>query len=247
MAHYRQTIRDAVAAVLSGQTEAGTNVFTSRARPVLEILQKREMVLSVYTADEESERNGDSYLLQRQLTVSIEGMAGGGDDLDDVLDDLAGEVEALIDADPMLGNLLSEELVLVGTTSEITARGNQQVGAFKMDYSCAYLTDRQRAGYLPGDNPDDDIPNPPTPTLVTTSATPSAVGYATQLGAATLADSPIPVPDPDDDGALPLDQQDDAIRLLDEDTTLQQAQPTAPTDSVCTDEGCDVPAWGGEQ
>lgn len=248
MAHYRQTIRDAVAAALTGNTGAGANVFTSRARPILEILQRKEQVLSVYTADESSERNGDGYQLARRLTVSIEGMAGGGDDLDDVLDDLAAEVEAAIDADPMLGNVLSEELVLVGTTSEITARGNQQVGAFKLDFECAYLTERQVPNYLPGDLPGDTITVPPVPTVVTTSTEPSAIGYVEPLTPAVLTDTPIPAPAPDDGEALPLTQQDDVVRAMDTDVTLQPAQPAAATDSVCDDEaGCDLPAWGGEQ
>lgn len=244
MPHYRQTIRDAVADVLHGNTAAGENVFTSRARPVLEILQKRELVLSVYTADEASKRNGDSYLLNRGLVVSIEGMAGGGDDIDDVLDSLAQQVEDLIDADPMLSNLLSEEMVLVSTSSEITARGNQQVGAFRMDYECAYQTNRQRTGYMPGDNPDDVIPTPPLPNLVVTSGHPTAVGYVSTITDDYLRCNPLPMPDPDetDEDHLPIEQQDNAIRMMDEDLLITQ-----PTETGCEDGACDNPVWGGER
>lgn len=150
--HYRQRIRDAVAERLANaETLAGPNVFTSRARPILEILQKREAVLSVYTADETSQRSRDGHLLERTLTVSIEAAAGGGDDLDDVLDVLAEQVEAAIDADPTLGFLLSDDMELTATTSEITARGNQQVGAFRMDFEAKYLTQRitEQPGVLP--------------------------------------------------------------------------------------------------
>lgn len=141
--HYRQQIRDALAARLAAaETRAGSNVFTSRARPILEILQKREAVLSVYTADEASKRAQDGYLLERTLTVSVEAAVGGGDDLDDLLDLLAEQVEAAIDADPTLGNLLSDDMELTTTSSEITSRGNQQVGAFRMDYEAKYLTGR---------------------------------------------------------------------------------------------------------
>lgn len=141
--HYRQRIRDAVAQRLrAANTTAAANVFTSRARPVLEILQRREAVLSVYTGDESSERSPDGHLLNRTLTVSIEGMAGGGDDLDNLLDVMAAQVEAAIDADPTLGFLLSEDMNLTATTSEISARGNQQVGAFRMDYEARYQTQR---------------------------------------------------------------------------------------------------------
>lgn len=234
MAHYRQTIRDAVAAVLKDNTEAGANVFTSRARPVLEILQKGQAVLSIYTSDESSNMDGDGYLLDRTLTISIEGMAGGGDDLDDILDDLCAEVEALIDADPMLGAVLSSEMVLTTTTSEITARGNQQIGAFKLDYECGYKTDRQRTGYMPGDAPDFVIPTPPIPSLVTVSGEATPIAYVAPLTDAVVDDAPA--------------TQDDALRLLDTDTALQQAQPAAPTESVCDDEtGCDLTAWAGDK
>ena len=74
--HYRQRIRDAVAQrLLAANTTAAANVFTSRARPVLEILQRREAVLSVYTGDENSERSPDGHLLNRTLTISIEPLA----------------------------------------------------------------------------------------------------------------------------------------------------------------------------
>lgn len=165
--HYRQRIRDAVRnALLAADTKAGQNVFTSRARPVLEILQKREAVLSVYTADESSEVSGDSHLLVRKLVVSIEGMAGGGDDLDDYLDDFAEQVEAAVDADPDLGNLLHSEMLLVSTTSEISARGNMQVGAFRLDYECEYLTRR-----IPLE------PDGPVPDRVYTNPQPHAERY----------------------------------------------------------------------
>ena len=155
--HYRQRIRDALASALTGQTSAGTNVFTSRARPILEILQRKESVLSVYTADESSERNGTGYLLDRKLQVTVEGMMGGGDDLDDQLDLLAQQVEAVIDADPTLGNLLSEDLVLAATATEISARGNMQVGAFRLDFECSYQTERIVEQPLPGFPPQEVI------------------------------------------------------------------------------------------
>lgn len=172
--HYRQRIRDAVAARLTAAgTLAGANVFTSRARPILEILQKREAVLSVYTADETSVRDPDGYLLRRTLVVSIEGAAGGGDDLDDYLDLMTEQVEAAIDADPTLGALLTDEMELTATASEISARGNQQVGAFRMDYECVYLSDRGVDAGLG--------PEPPLPTSVTINSEPIPDAYVRPL------------------------------------------------------------------
>ncbi len=173
--HYRKRIREAVRALLTAaDTLAGPNVFTSRARPVLEILQRREVVLSVYTADEESQRSEDGHLLVRTLEISVEGIAGGGEELDDVLDDLAGQVEAAVDADPTLGALLHDDMELTSTTTEITARGNMQIGAFRMTFACQYVTERIA-----------QQPGPPLPTRVYVNPMPD---YGDDLPAGGCAD-----------------------------------------------------------
>ena len=170
--HYRQRIRDAVAQRLrAANTMAAANVFTSRARPVLEILQRREAVLSVYTGDETSEDNPDGHYRVRTLTVSIEGMTGGGDSLDDTLDMLAKQVEDVIEFNDTLDNLLSMPLELRSTTVEITARGNQQVGAFRMDFECQYITEFVV-------NPDDAMwPQRQLPSQVFIRPTPTPQAY----------------------------------------------------------------------
>jgi hypothetical protein len=189
--HYRQRIRDAVAAALTAaNTGAGANVFTSRARPILEILQKRESVLSVYTADESAQRGPDGYLSTRTLTVSIEGMAGGGDDLDDILDDLALQVETAIDADRTLGGLLHDELVLESTGSEITARGNQQVGAFRMDFECTYLAERDQSAIEEALWPERPLP---TEVFVTPVPTPAAYRSTLEKPDSTAIESALSV------------------------------------------------------
>lgn len=161
--HYRQRIRDAVAAQVLNRTAAQGNVFTSRARPVLEILNRREAVLSVYTSEETSERTGDGFNLRRTLMVSIEGMAGGGDNLDDVLDDFATEVESAILLDPTLQNLLAEDMVLESTTVEIGAKGSMQVGAFRMDFSAVYTTEWTGLGPEPAGLPPREVFTAPQP------------------------------------------------------------------------------------
>jgi hypothetical protein len=178
--HQRQRIRDAVAQQLrTAAIVPAANVFTSRARPVLEILQRREAVLSVYTGDETSQRTPDAQLIERTLTVSIEGMAGGGDDLDDTLDTMAEAVEAALEADPTLGGLLSAEMELTATTSEITARGNQQVGAFRMDFDAKYQTVRTLPVL------DDLWPEQPLPTQVFITPVPTPAAYVPPLGGIT--------------------------------------------------------------
>lgn len=218
--HYRQRIRNAVAARLGdANTIAGGNVFTSRARPILEILQKREAVLSVYTADETSARSPDGYLLERSITVSIEAAAGGGDDLDDVLDQLAEQVEAAIDADPTLDGLLTDDLELTATTSEISARGNQQVGAFRMDFEAKYLTERGVDAALG--------PEPPTPTNLTISGTPTPAAYVMPLDDA-ITSTPAIVP-------ATIDAQ-----------VVAPSRAPESVQSACEGGSCDVPAYTGD-
>jgi hypothetical protein len=218
--HYRQRIRETLAIRLAAaETLAGPNVFTSRARPILEILQKREAVLSVYTADETSVRSPDGHLLTRALTVSVEAAAGGGDDLDAILDHLAEQVEAAIDADPTLGGLLTDDLELTATTSEISARGNQQVGAFRMDFEAKYLTERGVDAALG--------PEPPTPTNITISGTPTPAAYVMPLDDA-IASTPAIVPST-------IDAQ-----------VVSPSRPPESVQSACEGGSCDVPAYTGD-
>lgn len=215
--HYRQNIRRAVACRLAAaETLAGPNVFTSRARPILEILQKREAVLSVYTADEASQRDPDGYLMQRTLTVSIEGAIGGGDELDDTLDIMAAQVEAAINTDPTMGSLLTEPMVLTATSSEISARGNQQVGAFRMDFECAYLTELTSLG-----------PEFPLPTEVTINPIPTPQAYVQQLDDARL-NAPSIIP-----------------KTIDS-HVVSPSLPTEPIASACEDGSCDIAAYTGD-
>ena len=145
MSSYRRTIREALQArLLAAATVAGANVFTGRARPILEILRKREAVISVYTSDESSDRSQDGNLYTRALSISVELAMGGGDDLDDQLDLAAEQIEAAINADPTLGTLLASDMVLNGTQSEIASMANQMVGAVRMDYEATYYTEAYR-------------------------------------------------------------------------------------------------------
>lgn len=217
--HYRQRIRDAVAnALVTANTLAASNVFTSRARPILEILQRREAVLSVYTGDETSKRATDGHLLERTLVVSIEGAAGGGDELDDVLDLFAEQIEAAINVDPTLANLLSDEMVLSATSSEIAARGNMQVGALKLDFECTYLTER---GVNLG-------PEFPLPTSLTVNSTPTPKAYVQPLDEARTT-------------------QPGIVPATIEQGVVAPSQPPASAQSACEDGSCDVPAWQGDQ
>lgn len=158
--HYRRVIREALQAqIIAAATMAGANVFTGRAKPILEILRKKQGVVSIYTGNESSERLVDGQNYERSLTVSVELAFGGGDDLDDVLDAFALEIENAVNANPTLGNVLSSDLSLSSTVSEITAAGQQLIGAVRLDYEATYYTEAAVADlFLQNPVPDDFDP-----------------------------------------------------------------------------------------
>jgi hypothetical protein len=175
--HHRRAIREAVQALLvNAATMAGANVFTSRSRPILQILQKKESVASVYTSDETVRRSADGSLYERSLSISVEVATGGGDELDDKLDAFCLEVEAALAADPTLGLLLASEMVMSSTTSEVAAGGNMMVGAARMDFDAVYYTDAPAAD-VPAEFP---VPDDFYPGAVglSVAARPVSDGYA---------------------------------------------------------------------
>ncbi len=111
MAHSRQTIRDGVAALLTGLPRTGSRVYASRVRPVA----SSEMpALCVYTLEEDVQRQSVRPTLLRQVSLVVAIYDEGPDgDVMDGLDDSAAEVEARMGADKSLGiaGVLDSQLV----------------------------------------------------------------------------------------------------------------------------------------
>lgn len=101
MAHQRTRIRNAVVALLTGQTSAGSRVYPSRVVP----FRKGELpVLCVYTLDEVADDGASAPReLTRALDLILEGWVMPGPNVDVALDDLALQVETAMHADPYLG------------------------------------------------------------------------------------------------------------------------------------------------
>lgn len=111
MAHSRQTIRDGVAALLTGLPRTGSRVYASRVRPV----PSSEMpALCIYTLEEDAQRQSLKPTLLRQVNLVVAIYDEGPDgDVMDALDDSAAEVEARMGADKSLGiaGVLDSQLV----------------------------------------------------------------------------------------------------------------------------------------
>jgi hypothetical protein len=101
--HARKQVRVAAVSDLTGLTTTGSNVFNARVKPIRE----QDMpCLNVFLLDENSEWDAQGTLV-RTGDLVIEGRAQGGDDLFDLLDTIATEVEAAIYAEtPELQGLL---------------------------------------------------------------------------------------------------------------------------------------------
>lgn len=142
MAHPRKLIRHAVAALLLGKTAAGDRVTRTRVEPN----KKHELpAISVYTPNEPVTEGGTSAPreLTRELKVEITAWAAhtAASPADDALDDLAEQIEAAMDAERYIDNLVADS-VLEDTEFTMLNEGGADplTGAITLTYSVTYRT-----------------------------------------------------------------------------------------------------------
>ena len=101
--HVRTQVRAAAVSDLTGLATTGANVFNARVKPIRE----QDMpCLNVFLLDENSDWDAQGTMV-RTGDLVIEGRTQGGDDLFDLLDAIAAEVETAIYAEtPELEGLL---------------------------------------------------------------------------------------------------------------------------------------------
>lgn len=134
MAHARQQIREALAAVVTGLATTGAAVFQSRMRA-----QEALPCLLVTTLDESVERTGIGDELERDLEVAVIGVAKAAANVDDTLDTIAAEVETAIGPNNTLGGLV-RGLELRSVSIEFDDELEQPVGTVRLTYRCTYFT-----------------------------------------------------------------------------------------------------------
>lgn len=99
MSHPRTAIRAKFLELLMGNTLCGRNVYKNRARPFVDIegWASQLPAMVVYTDTEAVQQYTAAPLTyERRLTVNVEIHAGQDEDTDDLLDDIADQVETLI-------------------------------------------------------------------------------------------------------------------------------------------------------
>lgn len=138
--HERKQIRDAIVARLTGETAAGTRVFTSRIAP---IRVAQLPAISVYTDSETVDAASLKTFpreLTRTVTVAIEGWVRVTDGVDDALDALALEIETAMDGDNYLSATCGDSM-LISTEFGMKLDGDREMGAVRLEYTATYRTD----------------------------------------------------------------------------------------------------------
>lgn len=154
MAHPRTAIRQQAVGQLLGRTLAGSSVYASRVAPLISNGWQSELpAICVYTMDESGEVFNAApreYLRTVQLVVEIH--ANADQALDDVLDQMARQVENLLLQDDTLGDTVND-LRYAQTRMVIRDEGEDLIGGCRIVFNAEYL-DRH-----PDDNFNDSLPN----------------------------------------------------------------------------------------
>lgn len=123
--------------MLSGETDAGTNVYTSRETS----LWKSELpAILIYTSQEPTAPESLSarrYI--RSLELNIHVKIEATENVDDDLDELVSDIEELIDADQSLGGTVLSA-VQTNTEIRVDSEGDKDIGVAIITFECKYIS-----------------------------------------------------------------------------------------------------------
>lgn len=135
--HPRKQIRDKVVSLLIGKTDAGNNIFPLRVRPIEE---QTLPTVQVYANSESSEIWQEAPReYERKLSLAIQITAKADDNLEDVLDTIAEQVENVLRQDHSLGELC-RDVILSGTELTLNQNGDTLIGSCNITYDLLYYT-----------------------------------------------------------------------------------------------------------
>lgn len=132
----RQLIREAIKAILIDNTDAASNVYTNR---VSAFWRSELPSISVYMRDEEltpRDMANKSYI--RKGTISIEIHAEANEGLDDSLDAITDQVEALLLNDPGLAGTVSG-FIFQNQEFELAGDATTNIGVSTLTMQVTYL------------------------------------------------------------------------------------------------------------
>lgn len=145
MAHQRKLIRHAVRdLLLAANTAAEDRVETTRVTTY----RKGDLpAISVYTIDEAVDPKSKTTApreLTRDLKLHIEAWVAPGDDADDRMDDLAEQIEAVMDFNWKLSDTAADS-ILESCTMSVRPDGDAYQGLLTLIYAVTYRTNAPEA------------------------------------------------------------------------------------------------------
>lgn len=135
--HKRQAIRDRIVEALKGQTHCGDKVFSNRGRS---FFASELPSMTVYTESESSEiLNPPTPQLKRTLTLVVEAAAVQDTHIDNELDELCEQVEAVLKpaTRPIFDGLV-QTMTLTGTEIGLAEKGDAIMGSARLTFSVEY-------------------------------------------------------------------------------------------------------------
>lgn len=143
MAHLRTSIRNNVTATCTGLTTTGNNVFESRIYP--NELSKLPL-LNIYSNSETSELLNIGKI-DRTVEIVVEGIAKATNNVDELLDTIAKEVEVALHNDLTRGGF-AKETFLTSTEFDLEKSGNQPLAVVKLTFNVQYITTKNNPEVL---------------------------------------------------------------------------------------------------
>ena len=137
MAHVRRQIREAAAAAVTGLTTTGSRVFQSRIHP----LRDADLPCLLISTDDEQIDASNAVMggeLERELTLTVRGVAKANADLDDTLDGIAEQVEPVLNGATLSGK--AKKCLLASIRVEMDETLEKPVGTITLEYRVTYFT-----------------------------------------------------------------------------------------------------------
>lgn len=142
--HVRQKLREAAASAVMGLSTTGPRVFENRTVIEYGIPDAQLPCLIVYSEGESVDlaaagrKQGGARLQQREVDLKIVAVAKKGDDVEDLLDTIAEEVEGAVLVDRTLGGL-ARDTQLTGLQT-MFGTSQQTWGAIQLTFTTGVIT-----------------------------------------------------------------------------------------------------------
>ena len=147
MSHQRQEIREAIKAMLVGNTVAGTRVYINRTDPISQRPGSRSSseqlpAILIYTRNESARLLNVApreYLRTVEVVIELAvGVTETVDEIDNALDDFAQVVEGIVLADDTVSGKATD-FRMTGSTMAIVSDGEIPIGAVQMTFEADYV------------------------------------------------------------------------------------------------------------